>query len=275
MIQAPLEVLIGQWPEPVLQEIAERNLACCTVSLPVLDIEPALRRGRVVVAWKQVRAWLAPAAASPVASVHDDLALELRLSAIVPLFLAQHKPGRPKRLAAIAPGIPTLFFGLAPASTAPPEAGSVAVNSVLTPATTPAVAAETSPACRDLGQIFGQPEKRHWTPIEIVQRTTRLAGVTGAVIGLQDGLLVASDLPPEVNGDAFAAFLPQMHSRVAQCTKEINLGEPSRITLVLDQVPLLIVKAGRIFLAVLGRAGHDLPDSTLTAIAAQLAKLSK
>jgi predicted regulator of Ras-like GTPase activity (Roadblock/LC7/MglB family) len=275
VIQVPLEVLMQHWPEPLCREIARHNLTRGTVALPIHDIEPALKRGKVVVPWKQVRAWLGSSVAGPVASVHDDLALELRLGDIVPLFLAQHKPARAPRLATVAPGIPNLFSRPARAPTTPPEVEPSVVKSVPVFATKPAPAAETGPVLPDLGQIFGQSDKRHWTPMEIVQWTTHLRGVAGAVIALQDGLLVASELPPEVNGDAFAAFLPQMHSRVAQCTKEINLGEPSRICVVLGQVPLLIVKAGRVFLAALGRAGHDLPEATLMAIAAQLAKLSK
>jgi predicted regulator of Ras-like GTPase activity (Roadblock/LC7/MglB family) len=273
VIKAPLEALSENWPESVRQEIAQRNLAQCVVVLPIHEIEPALKRGKVMVTWKQIRSWLGPSAAGSFVSTHDDVALELQLSTIVPLFLAQLKTTNTRRLVSVAPSIPNLFFvghtpTPAPSSTQPRVADTV-------PARDKGAVPEARSVLPDLGQIFGQPEKRHWTPVEIVQQTNRLSGVAGVVIALQDGLLVASELPPEFNADAFAAFLPQMHGRVAQCTREINLGEPTRLSLLLDQVPLLIVKAGRVFLAVLGRAGQDLPELTLTAIAAQLKRPSK
>jgi len=275
VVEVPLELLMETWPQPVCQEIVKLKLGRHLVALPIHEIEPQIKRGKVLARWREVRAWLKPAAPGPLVSPNDESALELRLSAIVPLFLTRRELPKARRTAPVAPTIPNLFTG--PTAPAAPAhlAESTAVPSPSMGETEPASAPEAGPALPELSQIFGQPEKRHWTPTEIVEHTARLTGVAGVVIALQDGLIVASELPSNLNGEAFAAFLPQMHSRLAKCTKEMNLGEPSRICLLLDHVPLSVVKMGRIFFACLGRTGQDLPESTLSAIATHLARQSK
>jgi predicted regulator of Ras-like GTPase activity (Roadblock/LC7/MglB family) len=50
--------------------------------------------------------------------------------------------------------------------------------------------------------------KRYASPNEIVSRAAALDGVAGVLIALPDGLMVASRIPSELNGDTLAAFLP-------------------------------------------------------------------
>jgi predicted regulator of Ras-like GTPase activity (Roadblock/LC7/MglB family) len=123
--------------------------------------------------------------------------------------------------------------------------------------------------------LFGQPGKSVWTPAEIVQKTSKLSGVSGALIALSDGLLVACQLPPALNGETIAAFLPQIFGRMSYYSRELKLGEPSSLTLVVDGVPIQIIKAGGLLLLVLGRAEEVLPGAQLAAVAAQLERQSK
>jgi predicted regulator of Ras-like GTPase activity (Roadblock/LC7/MglB family) len=128
---------------------------------------------------------------------------------------------------------------------------------------------------QEIGEVFGQPGRKNWTPSEIVQKTGALRGVAGALIAMQDGLLVAAHLPPGLNGETIAAFLPQMFSRMLQYSKELKFGEANNLTIIVDEVPLKIFKAGGVFFTVLGRAGESLPEPHLGIVAAQLGPQNK
>ena len=135
---------------------------------------------------------------------------------------------------------------------------------------TPPPAPVKAPVPRDVGEIFGQPGRKNWTPAEIVQKTSQLPGVAGALIVLQDGLLVAAQLPPMFNGDTIAAFLPQMFGRMAQYCKELKFGEPRKLAFIIENVPLKIYRGTGLYFTILGRADETLPDEHLDVIAAQL-----
>jgi predicted regulator of Ras-like GTPase activity (Roadblock/LC7/MglB family) len=109
----------------------------------------------------------------------------------------------------------------------------------------------------------------------MVQKTSLLRGVAGALIAMQDGLLVADHLPPGLNGETIAAFLPQMFSRMLQYTKELKFGEANHLTIIVDNVPLKIFKVGGVFFTVLGRDGEPLPEPHLSIVAAQLGPQNK
>ena len=164
---------------------------------------------------------------------------------------------------ALTPAIP-VSAPLAPAAPVAPTA----------PAAAPTVATAPLPP-REIGEVFGQPGRKNWTPSEIVQKTSTLRGVAGALIAMQDGLLVAGHLPPGLNAETIAAFLPQMHSRMAQYSKELKFGEANNLTLIVDDVPLKIFKTGGVFFTVLGRPGEALPEPHLDIVAAQLGPQNK
>ncbi|MHB8521938.1 MAG: roadblock/LC7 domain-containing protein [Limisphaerales bacterium] len=324
-----LEGLSTGWPEPVRHEITQRNLTTAKVALPLNEVDAAIKSGKLVFQWKQLREWLQPPPASSAASANDDARLELPLPAIIPLFLAQRKPTAPQRKVIIGQNIPDLFKGgqLAPVKetapttsglAAPPVAVTVtpppqpvlpapapkpAVPSPVSPEpglslpspTAPALSAQGTPApalpqpiarlapvpagapaaALDIGEAFRQPGKSQWTPLEIVQEASLLPGVAGALIAMQDGLLVADRLPPPLHPETFAAFLPQLFGRMSHCTNELKLGDPSRVTVVVANAPLEIFKAGQVYFTVVGRAGESLPEPQLQAIAAYLSRQTK
>ena len=164
---------------------------------------------------------------------------------------------------------------------APSAAAPIAIPrpvSPPTPAVAPAPVPVAAPAARapqDIGEIFGQPGRKNWTPSEIVQKTSTLRGVAGALIAMQDGLMVASHLPPGLNGETIAAFLPQMFSRVMQYSKELKFNEASNLTIIVENVAMKIFKAGGVYFTVLGRAGETLPEPHLSIIAAQFGPQNK
>jgi predicted regulator of Ras-like GTPase activity (Roadblock/LC7/MglB family) len=128
---------------------------------------------------------------------------------------------------------------------------------------------------KDIGEVFGQPGRKNWAPAEVVQKTVGLDAVSGAIITMQDGLLVASEMPAGLSGEAIAAFLPQMFGRMMQYCKELKFGEANKLTLIIDDVPLKIYRVGGIFFAALGRSKETLPDTHLDIVADHLAPQSK
>jgi predicted regulator of Ras-like GTPase activity (Roadblock/LC7/MglB family) len=94
--------------------------------------------------------------------------------------------------------------------------------------------------------------------------------VAGALIALPDGLMVASRLAPDLNGDTLAAFLPQIFGKVNQCTKELRMGELNNVNFTVGNVPWKIFRVNAIFFAAFGRAGEPLPTAQLVSLASEL-----
>jgi hypothetical protein len=126
-IIASLGDLCENWPAELKDGILRSPLAHKTVALQGAAILPGLKRGRVVMTWKQLQL-LAQLNSSP--SPQDNLELELPLKVIAPLFLAAQKTSsRGQVKTTVSKDIPDLFFGFpqaippaAPAAPAPPGA---------------------------------------------------------------------------------------------------------------------------------------------------------
>ena len=108
------------------------------------------------------------------------------------------------------------------------------------------------------------------TPNEVASRAAALDGVAGALIALPDGLMVASHLSADLNGDTLAAFLPHIFGKVSQCTKELRMGELNNLNFTVGNVPWKIFRVNAIFFAAFGRPGQPLPTAQLAELAAEL-----
>jgi predicted regulator of Ras-like GTPase activity (Roadblock/LC7/MglB family) len=150
-----------------------------------------------------------------------------------------------------------------------------------TPQPPPMPAAAHAPAhdagthAKNLAELFGEPGKRNWTPNEIVQRTAQLPGVAGALIALQDGLLVANCMPQGWKTETIAAFLPQIFGRMSQYVKELSMGDLVSVTVAVEQGTLQVYKAGIIYFAALARPDTALPLAALNLIARELSRHTK
>lgn len=122
------------------------------------------------------------------------------------------------------------------------------------------------------GEIFGEPTKTEWTPQEIVEKAATLRGVVGALITTVDGLPVAHHLPSNLSGNAMAAFIPQMYTRITQYTRDLKLGDARHLTISVENTPLQIFKTGSVYFTALGKPNENLPKPQLTAIAAALGR---
>jgi predicted regulator of Ras-like GTPase activity (Roadblock/LC7/MglB family) len=140
---------------------------------------------------------------------------------------------------------------------------------------TPAPAAGATPcASREpatLDELLGKPAASTSAPAELIAQACELSGVTGAVVALGEGLVVAQKLPEGLAADTFAAFMPQFFERVDRYSDEMKLGLVDEITVHSKIGPCHLARTGKVFLAVLGRPGGKLPAG-LKLIAAELAR---
>ena len=278
-ISVPLAALSEHWPEPLKTEIELLDLSGAQVALPVHLVEPALKRGRVIFAWRDLRSWIKTAAVA--VSAHDGIELELPLQVLAPLFFTRPKNGAAQRKVSVSEEIPNLFFGFPQ-----PEPASVPTPPV--PASLPPRVAAVAAAPLPDTNFFPQPLQpqttdsefrrkggtdflsRAATPSQIVVRAMELPGVAGVVIALPDGLKVASQIPADLNGDTLAAFIPQLFARVNQCSRELRMGDLNNLSFTVGNVPWKIFRVNAVYFAAFGRASEGLPGVQLAAMAAEL-----
>jgi predicted regulator of Ras-like GTPase activity (Roadblock/LC7/MglB family) len=268
----PLTALAEAWPEAVRKEIVDLNLVEAKVALPMQSVEQGLKQGRVAFPWKTLRSWLKPAILQS-ASVHDGTLLDLPLKVVAPLFLSrQRDASKFKHRVSVDEDIPNLFFGSAPP--APDPAANQATDST---DSNYYVWDDSSDTVRmHASEVKRGPSPgtkfmaKYATPNEVVSRAAALDGVAGALIALPDGLMVANQLPPELNGDTLAAFLPQIFGKVSQCTKELRMGELNNLNFTVGNVPWKIFRVNAIYFAAFGRAGEPMPTAPLAALAGEL-----
>lgn len=295
-ISVPLAAVSENWPESLRLEIAQLASANALVALPASLVESALKRGRVTFPWRNLRSWIKPH--PPAVSVHDNLELDLPLKVIAPLFLPRlggaGKTARPRPLAPPPTEIPNLFFGFPqpqPTSEIPESPDKLSLPDPIRGTAKPTEVRRadtnfytwdesdtTSLAARPGETEFSrQPaapatdfSSRRVPPDEIVSHALKLPGVAGALVALPDGLMVASQIPADLNADTLAAFLPQIYGRVSQCAKELRMGELNNLNFTVGNVPWKIFRIHGVFFAAFGRAGEPLPTAQLAMLATEL-----
>jgi predicted regulator of Ras-like GTPase activity (Roadblock/LC7/MglB family) len=280
-----LVALAEGWPEAVRRDMVQLDLLDAKVALPAEAVEQALKQGRVAFSWRTLRSWIRPAPPGAV-SILDSTVVQVPLKVVAPLFLArQRETGQSRRKVTIDESIPNLFFGFPqPESSSAPAPGARAAQTRSAPAPG-AAAADSNYYVQDgaAGSVrAGGPEvkrgstggtrfiTKYATPNEIVSRAAALDNVAGALIGLPDGLLVASRLGPDLNADTLAAFLPQIFGKLSQCTRELRMGELNNLSFTVGNIPWKIFRVNAIFFAAFGRASEPLPTTQLAALAAEL-----
>ena len=204
--------------------------------------------------------------------MYDAVELELPLKVVVPHFLSKQgaamKIARPRQAVSLPVDIPNLFLGfpqpqpLPAILPMPPQPLPVAENRPVpkTVETRQPVAPATAV----------DPGDHRTTPKEVVSRAAALNGVAGVVVALPDGLKVASQVPSDFNADTLAAFLPQIFDRVSQSAKELRMGALGNLNFTVGNVPWKIFRVNGVYFAAFGRAGGQLPDAQLAALAAEL-----
>ncbi len=258
-----LAPLAQSWPDAIRAQIAQLGSFDARLSMPADLVEGALRQGRILFSWRALRGWITPQLPP---SALDETMLELPLRVVAPLFLARRKVAGQPQKPIPDQTIPNLFFGSPRPSPAPGHDGTALAEEKR---------AETqlhghNGSGKALTSQEAPPAHRHATPNEVVSRAAGLEGVAGALLALPDGLLVASQLQEDVNAEALAAFVPQIFSKVAQCTKELHLGDLLEMSFVVGNTPWRIFRVNSIFFAAFGRGGVSLPGGELRALAEEL-----
>jgi len=273
-----LSVVSLDWPEPVRQEIIRLNLSGAKVALPLRPVEEGLRQGRLVFTWKALRSWMRPAVTSS-ESPHGEVLLKLPLNVVAPLFLTQRSsPKAAKTRVVVDNNIPDLFSGFPAAAPKPPAAAPAAVPVEAAPqmsaksSVPPIPDHSPEPASEIEDHLFAVSKfaTNSGSPQAIVFRSAALEGVAGTLVALPEGLLVASRLPPDVKGEALAAFLPQIFGKMSQSISQLGMGEISRLDFIATGVPWEIHRINGVLFAAFGRAGGHLPTTELAALAAEL-----
>ena len=136
----------------------------------------------------------------------------------------------------------------------------------------PKSAAPKKPA--DIGEIFKQPGRLTWDLSEIVQQTASLPGISGAVLAMSDGLLIAGQLGEGLDSEAVDGFLPETFTKLVPFIQVLKFAAPDTLTFIVDEVPLQVRQTGTLYFAVLGSCGQPLPQMELAVIAEYLAKQS-
>jgi predicted regulator of Ras-like GTPase activity (Roadblock/LC7/MglB family) len=254
-VAIPVGAVSEKWPQQVLKWLPAKG---ADLEVPIAELQPAIQTGRAVFSWKQIRGWMRPAASG--GAEHDSLLIELPLRDVVPLFMAAARPGAAtaRRQVAIEESIPDLFHGAE--GLAEKDLGEIS---------------EPPPKVVESPRLPPSPAREATTPAELVQEVCQISGVCGALITPADGLLLAQQLPANVNSEALAAFVPQIFSRLSQSTIELKLGAPRQITASLDQFVLHLLKSGTAYFAVLTVAGGEaVSQARFTEIALKLKKIS-
>jgi predicted regulator of Ras-like GTPase activity (Roadblock/LC7/MglB family) len=166
------------------------------------------------------------------------------------------------------------------APAAPVEAKSTAAPETAAPVATPNTAAPSITVLppveatlpKTVGELFGQPEKTSWSPTEVVSHLVELPGVAGAVVALQEGLVIAHRLPEPLKGEVFAAFLPQIFARINQYSGEMKLGGVDDIIVNTSGGQCHMFRVGQVFFAALSKPGHPLPAHALRLCAEAVAE---
>ena len=111
---------------------------------------------------------------------------------------------------------------------------------------------------------------RRCTPKEIIERAMQLPGILAPIVALPDGLKVAHHVPSDINPDTVAAFIPQLFSRVSQCSKELRMGELNNLNFTIGNTLGKFSASMRFIFAAFGLAGQPLPTQQLAVLAGEL-----
>src|SRR5262249_33911502 len=104
-----LSALSTGWPEEIQEEVAEQGLSEATCEVPIEEIGPALKTGKLQFPWKQIRAWITPSITSKRPTAYGETGLDLPLKVLAPLYLEQCRNAlSPKRISVDAE-IPDVF----------------------------------------------------------------------------------------------------------------------------------------------------------------------
>ena len=297
--------LAAGWPEGIRSELS-LVAGDTKLVIPAAAVSAGLQKGRVAFPWSQVCMWLRPTLSASTA-IAEDFELIFPLRIVAPAFVAATGATKRREAAEIDHSLPD-FFGPASKSAPQVEQPAVPVEDVLPPMPPAEDSVRLSPAPAGGTPLFklvreepvpiveevvpavpaadaepgvpavplesvaqaSPPVESASSPADVVARACELPGVAGALVALEEGLVVAQKLPPGFSAETFAAFMPQIFGRLEKYTAEMQLGAATGITIETAHGPCHITRLGKIYFGTVGHAGEKLPDS-LSNLTKQLA----
>lgn len=257
VVPVKLAVLTVSWPENIRKDAAD--LGDVRVEFPREELGNAMKSGKVVFTWGQLRSWMRPAVGP---SAADDTALQLPLRVLVQPFMANMRTADSPKRTGFGDGTGgTTTFLNRPAPPAPDASSSP-------PAAT--AASETK-----LGEALGRPDKVHWTPTEIIHAVIAIPGVDGAMLSLLEGHLAAAEMQATLPPELLAYALPKLFSATGEQARQMKLGDPGVISIVAEDRHWAVFKLDKIFFTVMSRKGHLLPLPQLQTVANEVARQRK
>ena len=255
-VAVPVSQVQSGWPEGIRDEVAAL-LPEAVIHFPIKELGAALKCGLVSFPWRQLRGWITPAV--PGETMYDVAVVSIPVPVVAPLFMGATRQAHTGRRVEVPENIPAMFVAeakiAAPVSAPAPDAPAVEAVLADKPVDAPAFG----------GRI----------PTEIVNRACALNGVAGAIVASCEGLLVAAKLPPELQPETLAAFLPQVFSRLEQAIEPMRIGDLKSLVFTTDDRPWQILRTGTLFFATMGRPNELLPNAQLKMLAGQLARQFK
>ena len=279
--------LTPKFPDGLKAEIAKLP-SNSVIMFPAEELGQAMKSAKIRFTWSQLRHWMLPKS-NYASAAWEGTQVEIPLKAVVGPFMAAMR-GQPPKVevpsgsgavqspAATTPNHPS------PAAAAPyqaepfvpgkPKAEFAPVPQQPEPMDGPvgSPATEPEPTDSNLSNLLGQPDKKAWTPVEIVQHVGNIEGVGGAMLSLSEGQIAAAAIGVDVKTDLIAFRVPRLLAQVAEHVEQMQLGTSTYASFAAADVQWISFQLGNIFFTVHGRKGENLPVTRLEAIAAEVAR---
>lgn len=277
-VPIPVTRLIDRWSAQLKADIS-RLPENTVIVFPAETLGQVLKTGRVHFTWPQLRNWARPPTSLSTPALESAGTLDIPLRAVVGPFMAamRGKPSIPETPSAASRTAPQPTPP--PNPTSPPSLSGISMTGSDKPPPAPAVFTPPLSASSDLpaeaatlGDLLGQPDKRGWTPVEIVQRVAGLPGVRGAMLSLFEGQIAAAELPGIPSPPAIARHVPQLFNSAAEAVRQMEMESLAFLSFTTAGTPWLVFNLGNIFFTVQGRPGEHPPVSRLESIAVQIGK---
>lgn len=107
-LAVPLASVCEEWVVEVRTQLGEVDVTKAQLFVPFEQLEPAMKSGKVVFSWQEVAGWIKPPLPIPPTAKVGEMAVELPLKVVAPLFMGHHRGSIQKRVT-VDTAIPDLF----------------------------------------------------------------------------------------------------------------------------------------------------------------------
>lgn len=106
-ISVDIKSLSVGWDENIKKKFEEFKILESKVFIPINELEPQMKRGKVEFSWEKLRQWVVPRPLTEI--IERETVLELPLSVIAPLFLSRVRKPKVQKKITVDEELPDLF----------------------------------------------------------------------------------------------------------------------------------------------------------------------